>query len=208
VWLAKATASLAAVSGGRFTLGVAAGGRSDDYVAFGRPFERRGRLLDETLDLLRRAWAGEPVAGGEFAVGPRLDRPVPVLVGGDVDAAMRRMVEYGDGWTAGGGGPERMAPAIERVRRAWREGGREGEPRLVALIYFGLGDEPASRASLRRYYGFLGQWTDAIVESAVRSPEAARAAATAFADIGVTELIFDPTVADVDEVNRLADAVL
>src|SRR2546426_11264593 len=54
VWLAKATASLDAMSGGRLTLGLAVGGRPDDFAALDRPFQRRGRLMDETLDLLNR----------------------------------------------------------------------------------------------------------------------------------------------------------
>jgi hypothetical protein len=97
---------------------------------------------------------------------------------------------------------------IERVRQAWRDAGREDEPRIAALVYFGLGDEEASRAALRHYYSFLGEWVDAIVESAVRTPQAAKDTAQAYAEVGVTELVFDPTVAALDEVDRLADAVL
>src|SRR5262245_43863287 len=58
VWLAKATASLDALSGGRLTLGLGVGGRPEDFAAMDRPMQRRGRLMDETLDLLHRAWAG------------------------------------------------------------------------------------------------------------------------------------------------------
>jgi alkanesulfonate monooxygenase SsuD/methylene tetrahydromethanopterin reductase-like flavin-dependent oxidoreductase (luciferase family) len=209
VWLAKAAASLDAMSGGRLTLGVGVGGRPDDYAAMDRPFERRGRLMDETLDLLHRAWAGEAIAGSDLPVGPPPARGrVPILMGGNSDAAIERTVRYAEGWTVGGGGPDMAAPMIEKVRRAWRDAGREGEPRIAALIYFGLGDPEASRQSLRDYYGFLGQWVDAIVESAIRSPQAVKDVARAFADVGVTELVFDPTIASLDEVDRLADAVL
>src|SRR5204862_8182670 len=51
VWLAKATASLHAASGGRLTLGIGVGGRPDDFAAMARPMRRRGRLMDETPDL-------------------------------------------------------------------------------------------------------------------------------------------------------------
>jgi alkanesulfonate monooxygenase SsuD/methylene tetrahydromethanopterin reductase-like flavin-dependent oxidoreductase (luciferase family) len=210
VWLAKATASLDAMSGGRLTLGLAVGGRPDDFAAMDRPFERRGQLMDETLDLLERAWAGESVTGDDFPVGPEpaAGNRVSVLIGGNSDKAVERTIKYGQGWTVGGGGPDTAAPMIERVRTAWREAGREDEPRIAALQYFGLGDEEASRASLRRYYGFLGDWTEAIVESAVRTPQAAKEIAQRFADAGVTELVFIPTVPNVEEVDRLADAVL
>lgn len=210
VWLAKATASLDAMSGGRLTLGLGVGGRPDDFAAMDRPFERRGKIMDETLDLLHRSWAGETVTGSEFPVGPppAAGNRVSVLIGGNSDAAVERTVRYAEGWTAGGGGPQMAAPMIEKVRRAWEDAGREGQPRLAALVYFGLGDDDASRASLRDYYGFLGDWVDAIVESAVRSPQAAKDIVERFAAVGVTELVFDPTTASIDEVDRLADAIL
>lgn len=210
VWLAKATASLDAMSGGRLTLGLGVGGRPDDYAAVGRPFEQRGRLMDDALDLLHRSWGGQRVAGGDFPVGPAPadGTRVPVLIGGNSEAAVRRTVRYGAGWTSGGRGPGLAAPMVDRVRRAWRDAARAVEPRLAALVYFGLGDEEASRGSLRTFYGFLGEWGDAIVEGAVRSPQAARDIVRAFEDVGVTELVFVPTVAALDEVDRLADAVL
>ncbi|HYT09797.1 MAG TPA: LLM class flavin-dependent oxidoreductase, partial [Mycobacteriales bacterium] len=186
-WLVKATASLDAISGGRLTLGLGVGAREDDFVAMGRPFHRRGRLMDEALDLLKRGWAGEPVGGGEFPVGPRPAARVPLMIGGTSDAAVRRTVRHGEGWTAGSATPEMAATMIERVRRAWRESGREGEPRFAALAYFGLSDEEASRASLRRYYGNLGDWADTIADAALRSPQDLKAAVQAFAGIGVTE---------------------
>jgi alkanesulfonate monooxygenase SsuD/methylene tetrahydromethanopterin reductase-like flavin-dependent oxidoreductase (luciferase family) len=210
VWLAKATASLDALSGGRLLLGLGVGGRPDDFAAMDRPFEQRGKLMDGTLDLLHRAWAGEEITGDDVAVGPAPARGnrVPVLMGGTSDAAIRRTVQQAEGWTAGGGGPELAAPVIEKVREAWRAAGRDGEPRFGALVYFGLGDEAESRASLLSYYGFLGEWAERIASSAIRTAADARAVARRYADIGVTDLAFDPTIAALDEIDRLADAVL
>lgn len=210
VWLAKATASLDAMSGGRLTLGLGVGGRPDDFAAMDRPFERRGKLMDETLDLLHRAWVSEPVTGDEFPVCPEpaAGNRVPILIGGSADAAIARAVRYGEGYTFGGGGPDMAAPTIAKVRRAWQEAGREDAPRIAALVYFGLGDDDVSRATLRRYYGFLGDWVDMIVESAVRTPAAAKEIVEQFAAVGVTELVFDPTIPSLDEIDRLADAVL
>jgi alkanesulfonate monooxygenase SsuD/methylene tetrahydromethanopterin reductase-like flavin-dependent oxidoreductase (luciferase family) len=210
VWLAKAAASLDAISGGRLTLGLAVGGRADDFAAMEVPYERRGRLMDQALDLLHRSWAGEPVTGDDLPVGPEpaAGNRIPVLIGGNTDAAVERTIKYAEGWIAGGGGPDLAAPMVEKVRRAWREAGREGEPRIAALQYYGFGDPDASRASLRRYYGFLGEWTETIVEGAARTPQAVRDVAKAFEGIGVTEVVFDPTVASLDEVDRLADILL
>lgn len=210
VWLAKATASLDALSGGRLTLGLGVGGRADDFAAMDRPMRRRGRLMDEALDLLHRAWAGESVTGGEHPVGPEpaAGKRIPVLIGGTAEAAVRRTVEYGVGWTAGGARPDALPPMVAKVRDAWQRAGREGEPRIACLVYFGLGDAEVSAASLRRYYSFLPDGGEGVAASALRTPDAIRAAARAYADAGVTELAFIPTVPAVDEVDRLADVLL
>jgi hypothetical protein len=103
-----------------------------------------------------------------------------------------------------------MAPIAEKVRRSWSESGREGEPRLVTLSYFALGpkaDEGAARY-LKDYYAYLGEWVDAIVQSAPKTPEALGDVAERFRQIGVDELILDPTIAELDQVDRLADAML
>jgi alkanesulfonate monooxygenase SsuD/methylene tetrahydromethanopterin reductase-like flavin-dependent oxidoreductase (luciferase family) len=206
VWLAKAAAGLDAMSGGRLTLGVGVGGRADDFAAMGVPMNQRGRVMDGTLEVMRTVFAGEALAGDAFPVAshgsPKL------LIGGTSDAAVRRTVEYGQGWIAGGGGPDRIGPMIEKVRRAWHDAGREGEPRIAALAYYGLTDEAVSRRSLQTYYGFLGDLGGMIADSALRTPQSLAEAVKAFESAGVDELIFDPTVPALEEVDRLADAVL
>jgi hypothetical protein len=103
-----------------------------------------------------------------------------------------------------------MAPIAEKVRRAWSESDREGEPRLVALSYFALGPRAEDGAGryLKDYYGFLGEWADRIAESAPTTPEVLRGVAASFQDIGVDELILDPTISELDQIDRLADALL
>ena len=206
VWLAKAAAGLDAMSGGRLTLGVAVGGRADDFAAMGVPMNERGRRMDHALEVMRTVFAGGPLPGDAFPVAahgnPRL------LIGGTSDAAVRRTVQYGQGWIAGGGSPDMIHPMIDKIRRAWRDAGREGEARIVALTYYGLTDEAASRASLRTYYSFAGDFAGMIADSALRTPESLRDAVKAFEAAGVDELIFDPTVPALEEVDRLADTVL
>jgi alkanesulfonate monooxygenase SsuD/methylene tetrahydromethanopterin reductase-like flavin-dependent oxidoreductase (luciferase family) len=208
--LAKQAATAQELTGGRLTLGVATGGREDDYALTGRDFAARGRRFDEQLADLRRAFTGEALAEGSAPVVPDGSRPVPILIGGTSDAAIRRTVEYGIGWTAGGVPPQMVAPFVERVRAAWRDAGREGAPRIAALNYFGLGDTgEKSRGYLLDYYGFLGPEMAAMIAgSAHRSPESIKEVIAAFREAGVDELILDPTVSDPAQVDLLAKAAL
>lgn len=209
--LAKQAATVQELTGGRLTLGVGAGWRDSDYRLTGRDFEGRGRVFDEQLADLRRAWAGEPLLEGTRPAAPETAHAgVPLLIGGNTEAAIRRTVEFGIGWTAGGFPPEAVAPFIDRVRSAWQEAGRDGSPRFVALNYFSLGDtEEASRGYLLDYYQAMGpEVAEMIAGSAHRSPQAIRDAIDGFAAIGVDELVLDPTVPDPAQVELLADVAL
>jgi alkanesulfonate monooxygenase SsuD/methylene tetrahydromethanopterin reductase-like flavin-dependent oxidoreductase (luciferase family) len=210
VQLAKVTASLDQLSGGRLTLGLGVGGREDDYRLAGRSFAGRGRRFDEELELLHAAWAGQAVAGSPFPVGPPTHRGrVPVLIGGRPERAAPRAARWGAGFTLGGAPPEQAAGAIQDFTKHWEQAGGTGKPRVVALSYFSLGEEhtPESLHNLRSYYGFLGDWAEGLASGAPRTPQAVRDRAAAFEALGVDELVFDPTVADLDQVDRLADAV-
>jgi alkanesulfonate monooxygenase SsuD/methylene tetrahydromethanopterin reductase-like flavin-dependent oxidoreductase (luciferase family) len=207
--LAKQAATVQELSGGRLTLGIGVGGREDDYLLTGRDFHGRGRVFDQQLADLRRVFAGEPLAEGGTPVVPAPGN-VPILIGGASDAAVRRTVEYGIGWTAGGAPPQMVGPFVQRVRAAWRDAGREGAPRIVALNYFGLGDTAEqSHANLVDYYRILGPETaEMVASSAHRSPEAIRDVIAAFQEAGVDELILDPTVGDPAQVDLLATVAL
>ena len=208
--LAKVTASLDQVSGGRLTLGLGVGGRPDDYQLAGRSFADRGRRFDADLELLHAAWAGEPVAGSRFPVGPPTTRGrIPLLIGGRPELAAPRAARWDAGFTLGGAPPEMAGGAISGFRKEWEAAGGTGQARVVALSYFSLGEEHAEESlhNLRTYYGFLGDWAEQVAGGAPRTPAAVRERAAAFEELGVDELIFDPSVADLDQVDRLADAV-
>ncbi|MGY1805775.1 LLM class flavin-dependent oxidoreductase [Blastococcus sp. SYSU D00669] len=208
--LAKQAATVQAITGGRLTLGLGVGWRQSDYALTGRDFAGRGRVFDQQLADLRRAFAREPLLEGTAPVVPDEAPAVPLLVGGHTDAAVRRAVEHGIGWTAGGLPPHLVAPWVEKVRAAWQDAGREGSPRIVALNYFGLGDtEEQSRAYLLDYYAPMGrEAAEGIAGGAHRSPEAIRDVIAGFAEAGVDELVLDPTVPDVRQVDLLAEVAL
>ena len=210
VHLAKVTACLDQISDGRLTLGLAVGSRPDDYQLTGRSFQDRGRRFDADLELLHQAWAGEPVAGSRFPVGPATRRGrVPLLIGGQAALAAPRAARWGAGFTIGGASPAMAAEAIREFKAAWRQAGGTGEPLVVVLSYFSLGEEHAEESvhNLRSYYGFLGEWAETVAAGAHRTPAAIQETAAAFERLGVNELIFDPTVAELGQVDRLADVV-
>jgi alkanesulfonate monooxygenase SsuD/methylene tetrahydromethanopterin reductase-like flavin-dependent oxidoreductase (luciferase family) len=210
VLLAKVTASLDQLSAGRLTLGIGVGSRPDDYELADRSFGDRGRRFDADLELLHQAWAGRPAAGSRFPPGPPTTRGrVPLLIGGQGELAAPRAARWGAGFTIGGAPPEMAAGAIQEFTAAWEQAGGTGKPRVVVLSYFSLGAEhtETSLANLRSYYGFLGDWAEGIASGAARTEAAIRDTAAAFEDVGVDELIFDPTVPALDQVDRLAEVL-
>jgi alkanesulfonate monooxygenase SsuD/methylene tetrahydromethanopterin reductase-like flavin-dependent oxidoreductase (luciferase family) len=212
--LAKITMTVAELSGGRLTLGLGVGARESDYLPSERSFADRGAAFDRQLEFLHRAWHGEPVAQGDAdgerrAVGPG-GHDIPVLIGGHGGRAVRRTARWGAGWTGAGGGPKRAEPMVARIRQAWQAAGRTGRPRLLGLAYFSTDDRFAAESDtyLRSYYAYAGGHADTIAETAVRSPERIRGIVGEFADIGMTDLTFTPTLPRLDEIDRLADLVL
>lgn len=211
ILLAKEAASVDQISGGRLTLGLGVGSREDDFVAAGQPFANRGRRWDEALELMHRAWLGASVAGNSKPVTPRPvhDGRIPILIGGLADEAITRAVRWGVGWTVGGGGPDSAGAFAERVRQAWKEAGRAGAPRIVALNYYALGDGPdVERGGYLRDYYDSAPWVESMIQWLPRTPQALRELVARFADAGVDELIFDPTIGDLSQLELLADAVL
>jgi alkanesulfonate monooxygenase SsuD/methylene tetrahydromethanopterin reductase-like flavin-dependent oxidoreductase (luciferase family) len=210
--LAKQAATVDALSEGRLTLGVGIGARPDDYEASGVAIEERGRLMDEMLAEMKACWDGaERGFAGPVGPPPAREGGPELLVGGRVDASFQRAARFGHGWTMGGGTPEQFAEAAGRVREEWEKAGREGEPRLVALCYFSLGEgaREAADTYLKHYYAIGGdQLANAIAESADDDDDMARSYRDGFADAGADELIYFPCSTDVSQVDLLTEAVL
>ena len=208
--LAKQLATVDSFADGRLTVGIAVGGRDDDYTATDTDYHRRGAIFDAQLAEMRAVWSGAS-RGTAGAVGPvpAGDGP-PLLIGGNGAHANRRMVEYGAGWISGGGGPDVFAKATDPIRKAWKDGGRSGAPRLAALGYYALGPDATALAEgyLSDYYAFAGPYASAAASSALTSEDKVREQVAAFADAGCDELILFPCGPDVEQLRRLADVTL
>ena len=130
VLTAKQASSLAFLSNNRLGLGVGISPWPEDFVALGVPWERRGKRLDECIDILRGLTTGEFFEyHGEFydieplKQCPAPTKPIPVLVGGHADAALRRAVVKGDGWMHAGGDGEELDRLLTRLAEIRKEEG-------------------------------------------------------------------------------------
>lgn len=204
--LAKQTATIALLSGGRLTLGMASGFRADDYAMAGTNFHDRGRRLTALADELTAYWSGNRPLSGE-RVGPKV---APKLAfGGQSEPAIRRAGRHGTAWIAGGSSPVPYETTLEKARSVWERDG-VAEPRKIALTYFALGPDAAehARSYLSRYYAFLGdEFASMIVEKALITPDSVESTVERYREAGCDELVFFPCSNDLDQVTALADVV-
>jgi alkanesulfonate monooxygenase SsuD/methylene tetrahydromethanopterin reductase-like flavin-dependent oxidoreductase (luciferase family) len=199
--LAKQADTVHALSGGRLVLGVGLGAREDDYSLTGAEYRTRGRRLTEHLLTMRNQWE-------DHTVGPRTGRRPTLLVGGSGGLAASRMARYADGAVHNGGPPRAFARAAAEARAAWRDMGRPGAPALWGMAYFQLGGVVDVGASyLRDYYAFTGPFADRIAAGLLTDASTIREFTHGYADAGCDELILFPAVAEIDQLDRLAEIV-
>lgn len=135
VLLATQAASLAVMSGGRFTLGVGSGWLAEEFEAVGASFADRGARTDEYIAAMRALWSqplasfdGKTVAFDGVHLAPRpTDTMVPVVIGGDSLTAARRAGRLGDGWFPAKAGPGDVQRGLEVLTRAAEGAGRDPE---------------------------------------------------------------------------------
>jgi alkanesulfonate monooxygenase SsuD/methylene tetrahydromethanopterin reductase-like flavin-dependent oxidoreductase (luciferase family) len=202
--LAKAAATVDALSGGRLTLGLALGARKDDYVAAGVAYHARGRRLSEQLATLRSQWENA-------RLGPRPIQPggPELLVGGLNDSAYARAARYADGYIHGGGPPRAFALAADKARAAWADAGRPGHPRLWAMGYYALGADEAEvgRRYLLDYYAFTGPFAERIAAGLLTTPQSIVQFIRGYAEAGCDHLVLFPTTAHLGQLDRLTDVL-
>lgn len=203
--LAKAAATVDALSGGRLVLGLAVGARREDYEAVKADYHSRGKTIAQQLASLRDYWEDE-------AIGPKTARPhgPEIILGGSSDMTFARVARYANGYIHGGGPPRAFAKAAEKARAAWTDAGRPGQPRLWAQGYYALGDDALREAGanyLRHYYAFTGPFAEKIAEGLLTTPQAINQFVRGYEDAGCHELVLYPTLPDLDQLQRLAEVL-
>jgi probable F420-dependent oxidoreductase len=140
VLAAKQVSSVAVITDNRLVFGVGSSPWPEDFRVMQVGWERRGRRLDEQIDIIRTLTAGGYAEHhGEFydfpaiKLSPVPTEPVPIVIGGHSDAALRRAARCGDGWSAAGGDDEGNARAIARLVELRKEHGRDDLPFRVML---------------------------------------------------------------------------
>jgi probable F420-dependent oxidoreductase len=130
---AKMFATLDVLSRGRVIAGVGIGWMEEEISLLGAPFKRRGALSDEYLRVMRELWTNpNPQFAGEFCrfsgikCEPKpVQNPLPIWIGGHSARAMRRIVEFGDGWLAGPKSVAGFQEGVEMLKAAAARAGRD-----------------------------------------------------------------------------------
>lgn len=142
--LVKQVATLQDLSAGRFRFGVGVGWSETEFTVLGVPYRERGKQTNAALKLFHEAFANDHIMvnGTEFPVLPRPPRP-PVYVGGASEAALKRTVEYGDGWIAAGRSPEEIVAPRARIFELAEAAGKP-RPAIIAMKTLPLDDVAAA----------------------------------------------------------------
>jgi probable F420-dependent oxidoreductase len=141
VLVAKQVASLACLTNNRIGLGVGISPWREDFEVMGVPFGKRGKRMDETIDILRGLtgggyfdYDGEIFDVPEIKMDPVPTEPIPILVGGHSDAALRRAAVRGDGWMHAGGDPDALDLLLNKLHRFREQAGTTDRPFAIHAI--------------------------------------------------------------------------
>lgn len=140
VLVAKQATSVACLTNDRLSLGIGLSPWPEDYVVTGTEWRRRGKRMDEMIDIIQGLLSGEFFEyHGEFYDIPAIklcpvpSRKMPILVGGHADAALRRAARC-DGWMHGGGIHEKLDDLLAKLSRFRAEAGRQNDPYEIHVI--------------------------------------------------------------------------
>ena len=223
VVLAKQLSSMDLLSNGRLLMGMASGWYKREFDAVGVPFEKRGKIMDENLEILRgsgpRTWSRASTRITGFPPASCIPKPVqkprpPILIGGYVDRVLKRAAVDGDGWLTYFYRPESFAKSWAKIRDFAKEGGKDPDRLLNASqlpIMIGK-----SRAAVEgRMMEWLGKewdyasWSDSTKDSAIiGTVDECVEQLKAHLAVGVQKLIFVPYRYEMDQIEIIAREII
>jgi alkanesulfonate monooxygenase SsuD/methylene tetrahydromethanopterin reductase-like flavin-dependent oxidoreductase (luciferase family) len=213
VLVAKQAAVVDRLSGGRLVLGVAQGGREDDYEALGAPFRGRSARFERQVGRVREIWRDARSADRDHGVvGPApVQDPGPAIwAGAMTPKAVARAARVADGFIFGTAGAAAMAERTPAIREEFERAGKPGAT-VAGLAYVAVGDDPQQALEdgthhVLRYYGSL--WTEPGNLIHHGPPAKLAEEIAAYADAGIDMLIVFPQIPSLEQVERLAADVL
>lgn len=223
VTTAKALGSLDVISKGRLLPGLAAGWYAREFDAVGMPFKQRGRHFERNLDILVRLWTEDRVTlqVDEFNLreAVMLPKPAqrprpPLLIGGYVDAVLRRVATKGDGWLTYFYPPDAFTRSWEKIKQFAREAGRDPATLTATnqlAIYVGRsrGETAAAMRQWLQTEWDIASWSESTIEHAIHgSVDECVAQLRAHVAAGVHRIILIPYRYQQEQVERIANEVL
>ena len=212
---AKEIATLDILSGGRLTVTLGYGGRSQDYEAVGMEYAGRHARMDRQVEIMRSIWAQEPPFEGVDPVGPvPLQEGGPrILTGAMGPKGMARSAQWAEGVYAWSGNGERheIANTLKLADKAWEEAGRSTSPYKLGGFWYTLTDN--GQQTLYDYvYNYLliagadvAKW---MADSVHRSnADAVREALDNLEAAGCEEAMLSPVTGELSEIDRLIDII-
>jgi alkanesulfonate monooxygenase len=223
VVLAKQLASMDLLSDGRLLMGMASGWYRREFDAVGVPFEKRGKIMDENLEILTRFWTEDMLKGDytyhKIPAGVMFPKPVqkprpPILIGGYVDRVLQRAAVNGDGWLTYFYRPESFAKAWTKIRGFAADAGKNPDSLMnAAQLPICIG--PSRAAVESPMMEWLGKewdyasWSDSTKDSAILGTvDECVAQLKQHIAAGVQKLIFVPYKYQMDQIEIIAREIV
>jgi probable F420-dependent oxidoreductase len=223
VVLAKQLASMDLLSNGRLLMGMASGWYKREFDAVGVPFEKRGKIMDENLEILTRFWT-EPMVKGDFTyhkipAGVMYPKPVqkprpPILIGGYVDRVLKRAAVSGDGWLTYFYRPDSFARSWAKIRDFAKEVGKDPDTLLnAAQLPIRIGKSRAEvEAGMMEWLGKewdYAAWSESTKDSAILGTvDECVEQLKAHLAVGVQKLIFVPYRYEMEQIEIIAREII
>ena len=223
VVLAKQLSSMDQLSGGRLIMGMASGWYKREFDAVGVPYEKRGKIMDENLSILKRFWTEDMVKGDysfhRIPAGVMFPKPMqkprpPILIGGYVDRVLQRAAVAGDGWLTYFYRPESFAKSWAKIRDFATEGGKDPATLLnAAQLPIRIGKSRAEiESGMMEWLGKewdYASWSDSTKDSAILGTvDECVAQLKAHLAAGVQKIIFVPYKYEIEQIETIAREIV
>lgn len=210
-------------SNGRLIMGMASGWYKREFDAVGIPFEKRGKLMDENLEILNRLWTEDKVDGKytahNISAAVMYPKPVqkphpPILIGGYVDRVLKRAAVSGDGWLTYFYRPESFAKSWNKIRSFAKEGGKDPDKLLNASqlpIFVGKSRQAVEDRMmewLSKEWDFAA-WSESTKDSAVMGTvDDCVEQLKAHLAVGTQKIIFVPYRYETEQIETIAREII